>query len=297
MTHNGEDTIDNLFRSLPEAVGSIRFKTLLIDNSSSDRTVCLAKRQSASVHDIISLKKNIGVAAAYNLGLKEARARNIKWMFVLDQDSECASSCLCIMLNAANDLVKKYIQVGAIFPTVRSKKFPKIIHHPCKWKNSRLLPVIANGVTHAEISVDSSITSGALYNTEALESISGFREEYFIDFVDHECHLRMKFQGWSMWWVPEAELFHNLGCIQKMVDDRLWVEHKPFRYYYMARNMTEGYFRLGGLKSLFYFWKQTWTHARLLRKHSSNSSQCSRYLLKGILHALKNKNGPLSPDH
>ncbi len=297
VTHNGADTIRDVFHALPLALAGVSQRTLIVDNNSGDHTKRLVENEAGPALEIISSKINMGVAAAYNLGLKQALKENIRWMFILDQDTICAGDCLRILLEAAQRLEKDNKRVGALCSTPRCSKHPDIIHYPYYWRNGKFSPVVDETSQSSIHPVDSSITSGTLYNTQALDEVEGFREEYFIDFVDHECHLRLKDHGWGMWWAVRSEVFHNLGYIQKMVDGRLWIEHKPFRYYYMARNMTEGYYRLGGVKSLFYFWVEALRQMRRIRQVSTSSKECSHFFMKGIFHALQGKSGPLASDH
>jgi rhamnosyltransferase len=142
--------------------------------------------------------------------------------------------------------------------------------------------------------IDSSISSGSLYRVAALQEIGGFREEYFIDFVDHECHLRLRRAGWSIWWDRESTLYHKLGKLQKMTKEGLWIEHAPFRYYYMARNMTEGYWRLGGLRALVNIEIEIFRHIGRLRRFGQDPNRCTYYIFRGLKDAFLGKSGPLN---
>lgn len=296
VTHNGENTIKEAVQALPRALKGINSKVLFVDNSSQDQTLAILRDESDSSQEIIASEINMGVGAAYNLGLEKALENDIRWMLILDQDSVCREGCLDVLVHKARELEKPGKQAGAVCSTPRSRKYPQVIHYPYLWKNNEFCPADSQEDEKSVIPVDSSISSGTLYNTRALKSINGFRQDYFIDFVDHECHLRLKQAGWQMWWAVDAVLFHNLGKSQWMIEGSLWIEHQPFRYYYMARNMTEGYFRLGGLRAVLRFWRQAWNHMNLARKRNSAPGKCVKFFIKGILHALQRKSGPLASD-
>jgi rhamnosyltransferase len=144
--------------------------------------------------------------------------------------------------------------------------------------------------------VDSPISSGTLYRVDALKAIGGFNESYFIDFVDHDCHLRLRKAGFTLWWEKNAEMFHQLGAIQRMTDSGLWIEHEPFRYYYMARNMTEGHRRIGGLMSMLIFWRELSRHIFRLHSYSRHPYAGIYYILKGCFDAVIGKSGALASD-
>ncbi len=141
--------------------------------------------------------------------------------------------------------------------------------------------------------IDSTLTSGTLYSTAALLSVGGFRESYFIDFVDHECHLRLRRAGWKLWWVPGAVLYHDLGKTQRLTAQGLWIEHEPYRYYYMARNMLEGHRRLGGMGAALLLGAEIARHAWRLQRYGRRPALCAAYIGKGILHAMLGKSGRL----
>jgi len=291
VTYNGVDTVADVLESCYQP----GIEILVIDNASIDGTRELILKQRLPKLELISSPHNIGVAAAYNLGLKQARKRGKSWILILDQDSLITGSAIHQLYDTAQELSRKGNPVGAIFPTIRSAHFPTVIHLPYYWTGKRLLQVTASAVMEGPIPVDSSITSGTLYRVEALMATGGFCEPYFIDFVDHECHIRMRQAGWSLWWEPRAELLHRLGEIQKMTAVGLWIEHSPYRYYYMARNMTRGYRKLGGMKALFYFWLEMLRHMKRLYCYGRQPGSCYGYILKGVLDGLRGIDGPLDP--
>lgn len=291
VTYNGVDTVADVLESCYQP----GIEILVIDNASSDGTRELILKQRIPKLELIASPQNIGVATAYNLGLRQALKWGKAWILILDQDSCISRSAIQQLYETAQTLSDRGKPVGAVFPTIRSAHFPTVIHLPYYWTGKRLLQVTANEVMNDPVPVDSSITSGTLYRIEALLEIGGFCEPYFIDFVDHECHIRMRQAGWSLWWEPRVALSHRLGEIQKMTAIGLWIEHPPYRYYYMARNMTSGYWKLGGTKALFYFWLELARHMKRLYRYGRQPGSCYGYILKGVLDGLRGIDGPLDP--
>ncbi|MCP4689121.1 MAG: glycosyltransferase [Desulfobacterales bacterium] len=298
VTYNGADTIR---RTLLACRSDLQIRTspvLVIDNASGDDTVPIIESLDAGEIEVKKMPGNLGVAAAFNAGIQRAVQRGAKWLFILDQDSVCDARCLDILLQSAGELMDRGEKVGAVCPTARSRTLPGVIFYPYHWTGRGFTPVTGPGATHAPdrpVSVDSTISSGALYRVEALASAGGFREEYFIDFVDHECHMRLRRDGWTIWWERSAELHHRLGKIQRMTDDGPWIEHEPFRYYYMARNMLDGLWRLGGAPALFRFAAELYGHVRRIRRHAEGSDEIIRYILKGLKDGFLRRTGPLDP--
>lgn len=291
VTYNGIKTIENVLKTCYQP----GVKILVIDNASTDGTSKLILKQQIPGLELISSQHNVGVAAAYNMGVRWARQMGKSWILLLDQDSLMSGSAIRQLYNTAQVLTHKDNTVGALFPTVRCLDFPTVIHPPYRWTGKRLIPITVPTVTAEPIAIDSSITSGALYRIEALVATGGFHEPYFIDFVDHEYHIRMRQAGWSLWWEKRAELSHCLGEIQKMTPSGLWIEHPPYRYYYMARNMTNGYRKLGGMMALLYFWLELVRHMNRLYRYGRQPGVCKRYILKGVVDGLRGIGGPLDP--
>lgn len=298
VTHEGAETVCQTLQSCLSSPQEEARPVMVIDNASADHTVSVVESLSLPGLEVVRMPKNVGVAKAFNLGVKKARQIAARWLFILDQDSICGSCCLDILLQTANDLMKKGKKVGAVCPTAKSLIFSDVIHYPYRWTGRGLEPVLCNEkkLPDVPIAIDSTISSGTMYRVDALAAINGFREEYFIDFVDHECHIRLRRAGWSLWWEKRAVLYHRLGRIQRMTDEGLWVEHDPVRYYYMARNMVEGYWRLGGVRALLQFGGEIRRQIHRLRRFGEAPKESIHYIFKGVKDAFLGKFGPFDSD-
>ncbi len=83
------------------------------------------------------------------------------------------------------------------------------------------------------------ITSGALMDLDVYRSIGPFRDEFFIDYVDHEYCLRAKRNGYAIVVVRDALLYHSLGDKQERSIGRFRFRptfHSADRLYYIHRN-------------------------------------------------------------
>lgn len=288
-----EKSLNTYRRSFPN---SDPWPLLIIDNGSGKELFPLFQRLNLGFPcKWIQLSTNIGVASAYNLGLRFAGELGAPWLFILDQDSSYEPGLQTLLYQKGLELYRNGCLVGAIAPTVRSSHFPDIVHFPYHWNGSDFVSIVPENsiCDNLPLQIDSTVTSGTLYNAQALRDVQGFRDDFFIDFVDHECHLRIRNAGWELWWVPEAELSHNLGAYQKKTTNGIWIEHEPYRYYYMARNMIAMYWKFGRFKGLINVGRNIFRHCGLLRKNSTDYRQCIFYIRKGIIDALTGRFGPL----
>jgi rhamnosyltransferase len=93
------------------------------------------------------------------------------------------------------------------------------------------------------------ITSGTLYPVSAWESLGGFREDYFVDYVDIEYCLRARARGFDVVQSTGPCLIHRIGHpAPRRALGRLMTptNHDASRRYYITRNrisVWRGYVR------------------------------------------------------
>ncbi len=291
VTFNGRESVSRSIKALSRAA-SWPFPVLIVDNDSSDDTVEIISALSQPGLSIERLQENIGVAGAYNLILERAKSRGFRWLFILDQDSLCVPGCLELLHEQAEALIREGEKLGAVCPTVFSRHFPDVVHPPYEWDGT-YLRMLVYPKDQERVRVCSGISSGTLYLVKALDQVGGFRENFFIDFVDHDCHLRLHRVGWKMWWIRQAMLGHELGTRQQMTPDGLWIEHEPFRYYYIARNSLSGFMKYGGYRGSILFLNDLRKHVLKLRRYGRSPGASIMYMIKGIFHGLAGRFGPM----
>jgi len=287
--HNGEVTIAETLRSLEhQTVPPGRI--LLIDNDSIDNTLEIAESLGLENLRVVRNERNLGVGAVFNAGLRLAGAGDFKHLWVVDQDTCCGPACLETLLEAESVLKKE--NPAALFSLARSKPYPEIVLPPYIWRGKRFeeIPLPPD---RAACRVDSSISSGTLYNVDALQKIHGFREDYFIDFVDHECHMRLVDAGYGNFWVPGAEIFHELGYPVRESGGGVLFVHPAWRYYYMSRNMVNGYWHLGGTRALFAFLKEADGLLGRFAAAGLDTGTIRRFLYKGFCDAIIGRFGAI----
>ncbi len=288
---NGESTIAETLaaiarQSLPP------HQIVVIDNASTDNTVGIIHGLGLENLRVIRNATNLGVGKAFNTGLAFASENKYEKLWIIDQDTFCETRCLENLLRAGSDLENQDNDLAALFPLARSKPCPEIILAPYFWRKTGFENAVMPKNT-AILQVDSSITSGTLYSVDALQKVDGFREDYFIDCVDHECHMRLIKKGYRNFWVTNAQVLHELGRPEKDGYGEIMFVHPSWRHYYMCRNMTACYWKLGGLKAVLSFWREA---LRLMKRLESIKGQVESsrgFFLKGILDAMRGKFGPL----
>lgn len=210
-------------------------KVVIIDNGSENRD-CIIK--SVRDIDIISLKTNSGIAKALNVGIEYVQKLGYKWVFTLDQDS-------ILPENVAHDF-SKFINsnnmkdVGILAPRIFDRGWDKQQEE------------IENRSIKGDYQIiERSITSGNLVNVLAWETVEGFDEDLFIDWVDFDFNKRLELQGFSIIQINSVIMNHEIGVgiHPKMLHrvllyskNRKFYDHSSIRQYYFYRNKVI-YFR------------------------------------------------------
>ena len=292
VTYNGsktiESTINSLFRQtrLPD-------KILVIDNASTDTTINIVSSLNIKNLEFTALSSNIGVAEAFNMGIDAGIKEGYRWLWIFDQDTVCNRNCLSHLLRPIIEGKVEMEKLAALCPTTKSKSFPEIDLPAYRWNGKRFVNVF-NQNSEKLIPIHSTITSGTLYQLNALKKTGGFRNDYFIDFVDHEYHMRLHKAGYKMFWVDKANIFHELGTAIKGSNGEVIFVHEPWRYYYMGRNMTHGFYKLGGFPSVWAFWSDAMKQLKMHNKVNGNTNISFLFFTRGVIDSFINNLGKLN---
>lgn len=161
--------------------------------------------------------KNLGIAAALNIGYKEALKDDFNWVLTMDQDSSFTVDAIKLYMNHfKNNLANAD---NCIFCPV-TKEF---------------------NVGDMEVFGAHSITSGSICNLNLYSQVGGFDEKLFIDEVDADFSLKAEIAGFKVLKFTDVFLNHKLGTKRRSGLFNLFflrerTIHSPFRVYFMVRN-------------------------------------------------------------
>jgi rhamnosyltransferase len=217
--------IERLKQSL-EVLISITELVILVDNGSCN---IQAIEQLIDGKDNILLLKNsdnLGIATALNQICSYASEHNYDWVLTMDQDTICPVDIIQKLYRFA--VIER---VGILCPVVDYEGLK-----------------ISSKLSDGEITETyACMTSGSLTNIKAWREIGGFREDYFIDYVDNEFCKKLLLNHYRILRVNNCVMHHQLGNAKKKRVLGLFKKkvciHSPLRYYYMTRN------------NLFFIWE------------------------------------------
>lgn len=248
-------------------------KLYLVDNASEN--IANIKELMTSFPHLLLIEnnKNMGIARALNQICQKGYDDNYRWVVTLDQDTICPENLVCQLSRFKND------DIGIVCPAVSYEGLD----------------------VHSEMDEDETeyvyacMTSSSLTNIRGWKEVGGFKESYFIDFVDNEFCMKLSLKGYKILRTYACEIQHQLGCTREIrILGRRYrgTSHSLIRCYYMMRNnvlfICEYSSHLNILKECLKLIYVAWGEFF----YSSNKCKTLKYLLYGIKDGIKGKEGP-----
>jgi rhamnosyltransferase len=180
----------------------------------------------------IALGNNLGIAAAQNIGIREALKQGADIVWLSDQDTIYPANFLVnmlIALQACNDQGTRLAALApSYFDTHRGKVQAFVRHTPF----TSFFPAQPglHPVSHA-------IASGTLIPVGALRTVGLMQENLFIDWVDFEwCWRAKNLYGYLTVCTGDVVVEHMLGDGFAQFFGRKVTSRSPLRHYYLVRN-------------------------------------------------------------
>ena len=203
-----------LIRCVHSLVGQVS-EIYVVDNGSGPESLAALEAFHSTVgFEWLANDRNLGLAAALNIGVKHAISRGFRWLLTLDQDSV-----------VTDNMVSRLLEYALANPKAKSV-------------SANLVSTNFDEKSDKHGLVNYAITSGNLVHSSVYEAVGFYDSSYFIDCIDFDFCLRVRRTGFEIHKVRGAELIHGVG------DDKpyfgiiasLYTQHSPIRRYYMFRN-------------------------------------------------------------
>jgi len=160
---------------------------------------------------------NKGLATALNLGCRAAVDAGFKWAATFDQDSDIADDFLHQQISFCEKSDASTFILGCNYSDTGNPDSPRF--------TARDQVVTCKTV----------ITSGCLMCLTAWSELGEFRDDYFIDGIDHEICLRGRSRGLAVSRHGRVLMNHRIG--ERTANYRIFPYlHSPVRKYYSMRN-------------------------------------------------------------
>ncbi len=273
VTYNPDSS---LRENVPHVIHQVD-QVFIVDNGSSGESLAIVREVEAFVKTkVIYSAENLGIAAALNIGVREAQTAGFDWVLTLDQDS-CPGEGMVAKMLAAYEAWPRPECVGLICPRVVERR------------------LAAADLPRPELKtreIKLAITSGSLVPTKIFAKVGFFDERLFIYYVDHDLCFRLAAAGYCLLEVGDAVLEHDTGEMSRHSFAGIGfytTNYNPKKWYYISRNRVVLYRRYGLqqgawiVDDVFRFFKELAKLAIAEREKKVKLGQ----IMKGLADALK----------
>ena len=244
VTYNSAEDITPCISSLNDHAVGLDKEILVVDNASVDGTAALVEERFPSVR-VMRNDENRGFASAINLGSASAGGR---YLFLINPDSVLtddglreaiifmdgnpgvgAAGCKIVNPDASIQLsCRSFPSYGTIFfsrYSLLSRLFPNNRFSRefllTDWKHEEARPV--DWVSGAAM----------VLRREAVESVGGFDEDFFLFIEDIDLCKRLRERGWDIYYIPFPTVLHHIGKSSDKVRMRsIYHHHRSILLYY-----------------------------------------------------------------
>ena len=178
---------------------------------SDDASPCTSDRALSTIAEVpevtlIRNARNHGIGRGLNQGLADARARNLRWLLAVDQDSQLEEAYAATLAEFADSLVSSGVKVGAIGAgQVLDASGP--VMYPTR--------IDRHGGVDVTVT-EEVLQSGTLWSVPALTHVGGFDESLGMDAVDAAACLALRAQGFVIALHPSLAFEHRIEGAQQL---------------------------------------------------------------------------------
>jgi len=201
---------------------------IIVDNASQNMKLI---KSLVTDDKFISLDKNVGIAAAQNIGIKHAIEKKVDYIWLSDQDTIYQTTYLESINTCIENLtVKKvnYAVVGPAFVEVNRGTIQPFLKF--EFFTKKFIP------SKGENIVSQLIASGMVIPVDVFEIVGFKNEDLFIDLVDFEWCWRATSKGYYIIGCGNTFIEHTLGDEMIPLFGKQISVRSPFRHYFIIRN-------------------------------------------------------------
>jgi len=238
-------------------------EVIVVDNASADGTPELVRERYPEVI-VIESGRNRGFAAGCNLGLERAAG---DYLLLLNPDTVVRRRAIDVLaahldrVPAAGIAGGKAVNGhGAVCENVVS--FPRFFHSLVFitflgrwWARNKLTGVVPRTLSSWTVPQVVPCVNGSfmMARRKAYEQVGGLDERFFMYFEESDWCRRFGRAGWTVWYVPEAEILHIGGGCGGPYQERLRAEMYRSAFLYFEKYGGRSRARLLALWLVFTF--------------------------------------------
>jgi len=290
VTYNIGRRIVGCFNSVKEQVEEV----VIIDNGSGNETLMALndiEKNNSNVR-IFYNGQNVGIAAAFNIGVRYAIEKKYKYVLLLDHDSEATAGMIDKLLEGYKVLGEKGIgDIAIVAANAFDKNAQRYITQQSRFGDGKEIAEVENV-----------ISAGSLVNIGAFEKVGMFNEALFAYYVDDDFCLKCRKKKWKIFICKQAVLLHEEGRkeIKKFFGKEFVFRNYDFiASYYISRNgiyMLKKLFKACRYRSCLKIIEREASDMFKVILFGQAKSKTIRFMLRGIWDGVMNWFGKLDAE-
>jgi rhamnosyltransferase len=232
VTYNPDDFSLQAIRTIVAEAAHV----VILDNHSGEPSLQKLRPLKSDKVTLVENAENTGIAGGLNRGIRIAAEKGCQWFLLFDQDTRISPATIPALIDAYahcfSELGRKLGFLGSNFQLHVMRGDQAVegnvpVGQDKPWSTGSLV-----------------LTSGTLIHWQNFQALGPFREDFFIDHVDHEYQLRALRRGLVVARTARPVVIHRLGLQHKR---RAWLalgqkkmsgHYSPLRRYYQIRNFA-----------------------------------------------------------
>ncbi len=314
VSYNTRDILRNCLQALFEYSGGVEMEVFVVDNNSHDGSADMVKNDFPSVL-LIANNQNLGFAAANNQAFPLAKGN---YIILLNPDAYIRPLAIQNSVKFMDVTPKCGLCGGKIispagllepsarrFPSALSK-FITLSGLRGKYAKSPIFNYHEfGGFAHDKpLEVDWVPGTFSIVRKKMLDEIGPFDERFYIYYEETDLCMRAKKAGWTIYFIPDAEVTHIGGASSKTRKDKSFEEKASqvliFRMqsewlYYRKNKGVAGLLSSAGVELLWYAARFT-KNLLFPFGDAENKRSAAVFIIKQIISSLQDtKFGSFSP--
>ncbi|GAG85702.1 unnamed protein product, partial [marine sediment metagenome] len=227
VTYNNQDQIRDCLISIKKRFNNSNYEVIIVDNLSKDQTTDIIIKEYPWVK-LIKSKKNLGFGKGNNLGAKYAQG---DILFFLNPDTVVKNNLIEII----NKFFNSHPQAGAMSP----RQLDEQGHN--RYENIAVDPTLINLIRgilprkwdwDKEQEIDLACAAAIAIKKDVFIKVSGFDPDFFLYMEENDLCLRIRQQGYKIFYHPLGKIFHLKGASISQDPERKKLYYKSQDLFY-----------------------------------------------------------------
>jgi GT2 family glycosyltransferase len=244
VSWNTSDLLAKCLASIYSHPPGCQFEVLIVDNNSTDNSVEMVRQQFPQVI-LFPNKHNIGFAPANNQAIRQSSGQ---YTLLLNPDTEVHAGTLETLVN----FLDENSAVGAVGPltlnpdsSLQTSCYPLPTLAREFWRLFHLDKFYPYGSynmskwdRNTKRQVDALLGACLMVRKTIMDEIGLLDEDYFIYSEEIDLCYRVQKAGWTLYWVPQAQIIHYGGQSTKQVAAEMFLRLYQGKVLYFQKHYS-----------------------------------------------------------